>query len=136
MQPRGFTLIELVVVLTILALVIGIVVPNVVGHAGSARHKTARIQIEELGAALETFRLEIGRYPDTEEGLAALVVRPESMSRWYGPYLRKKTLPRDPWGVEFHYRSPGQFGAYDLFTLGRDNRQGGEDEDADVNSWQ
>lgn len=129
-------MIELVVVLTILALIVGIVLPSVVGQAGASRHKTARIQIEELGAALETFRLEIGRYPNSEEGLAALVVRPGTVTRWYGPYLRKRKLPRDPWGVDFHYRSPGEFGAYDLYTLGRDNQQGGEGEDADVNSWQ
>ena len=134
-MQRGFTLIELVVVLTILVLIAGIVLPNVVGHVGASRHKTARIQVEELGTALETFRLETGRYPNSEEGLAALVARPDSLSRWYGPYLRKKTVPRDPWGVDYHYRSPGRFGAYDLYSLGRDKRQGGEGEDADVKSW-
>ena len=135
MPTRGFTLIELLVVLTILALIAGIVLPNVVGHVGTSRQKTARIQIEELGAALETFRLEIGRYPSTDEGLAALVAPPDSVPRWYGPYLRKKSVPSDPWGAGYHYRSPGQFGGYDLYTLGRDNKQGGEGEDADVGSW-
>lgn len=134
-MQRGFTLIELVVVLTIVALIAGIVLPNVVGQVGTSRHKTARIQIEELGAALETFRLEAGRYPNSEEGLAALVAQPDSLPRWYGPYLRKKTIPHDPWGTEYHYRSPGQYGAYDLYSLGRDNQQGGEDEDADIKSW-
>lgn len=135
MRQRGFTLIELVVVLTILALIVGIVLPNVVGRIGTSKHKTALIQVEELGAALDTFRLEIGRYPSSEEGLAALVAKPDSLSRWFGPYLRKKTVPLDPWGVEFHYRSPGQYGAYDLYTLGHDNKKGGENEDADVSSW-
>ena len=93
MRRQAFTLIELVVVLTIVALIAGIVLPNVVGQVGTSRHKTARIQIEELGAALETFRLEAGRYPNSEEGLAALVAQPDSLPRWYGPYLRKKTVP-------------------------------------------
>ena len=134
-MERGFTLIELVVVVTILALIAGIVLPNVIGHVGTSRHKTERIQDEELSTALENFRLEAGRYPSSEEGLAALVVRPDSLTRWYGPYIRKKTVPQDPWGVDYHYRSPGQFGAYDLYSLGRDNQQGGEGEDADVKSW-
>jgi len=136
MRHRGFTLIELVVVLTILALIVGIVLPNVVGHVGASRHKTARIQIEELGAALETFRLETGRYPNSKEGLEALVVQPNSLPRWYGPYLRKRSVPKDPWGVEYHYRSLDQDGVYELYTFGRDNIQGGEGEDADIKSWQ
>lgn len=136
MRIQGFTLIELVVVLTILALLAGIVLPNVIGHVGTSRVKMARIQIEELGAALDTFRLETGRYPSTYEGLKALVEQPDSMPRWSGPYLKKRTTPTDPWGLAYHYRSPGRGGGYELYSLGRDNIEGGEGEDTDIKSWQ
>ncbi len=134
MEHRGFTLIELVVVLTILALLVGIVLPNVIGEVGESRHKAARIQIEELGAALETYRLETGRYPTSEEGLRALVERLDSSSGWNGPYLRKRKVPTDPWGIDYHYRSSGS--GYELYSLGRDNQVGGEGEDADISNWQ
>lgn len=134
--PRGFTLIELLVVLIILGLLVGIVLPNVIGQVGSSKSKAARIQIEELGAALDIFRLETGRYPTSQEGLRALVERPGDLPRWNGPYLKKRTVPADPWDRPYHYRSPGQHGEYDLYTLGRDGVEGGENEDADVVSWQ
>lgn len=132
---RGFTLIELLVVLIILGLLVGIVLPNVIGQVGSSKTKTARIQIEELGAALDIFRLETGRYPTTAEGLRALVERPGDLQSWNGPYLKKRIVPADPWERPYHYRSPGRHGEYDLYTLGRDGSEGGEGEDADVVSW-
>lgn len=133
---RGFTLIELLVVLIILGLLAGIVLPNVIGQVGSSKSKAARVQIEELGAALDIFRLETGRYPTTQEGLRALVEQPGDLPNWNGPYLKKRTVPDDPWDRPYQYRSPGQHGAYDLYTLGRDGVEGGEDEEADVVSWQ
>lgn len=134
--PRGFTLIELLVVLIILGLLVGIVLPNVIGQVGSSKSKAARIQIEELGAALDIFRLETGRYPTSQEGLRALVEQPGDLPDWNGPYLRKRIVPGDPWDRPYQYRSPGQHGEYDLYTLGRDGAEGGDGEDADVVSWQ
>jgi general secretion pathway protein G len=136
LEAKGFTLIELVVVVLILALLAGIVFPNVIGRVGGARIETARIQIGEIGSALDVFRLEVGRYPTSAEGLQALIQRPSNVAVWNGPYLKHPALPRDPWGNPYRYRSPGKNGLYDLFTLGRDNRKGGENEDSDVTSWQ
>lgn len=132
---RGFTLIELLVVLIIIGLLASVVLPNVIGQVGRSKTQTARLQIEELGAALDIFRLEAGRYPTSREGLQALVEQPAGLQGWNGPYLKKKVVPDDPWDRPYHYRSPGQHGDYDLFTLGRDGAEGGEDEDADVVSW-
>jgi len=123
-KPRrqfGFTLIELLVVLLILGLLAGLVGP--------------RVLIEEFGAGLDLFHLEVGRYPTTEEGLAALSLEPTGVDNWNGPYLKKKDIPRDPWGNDYHYRSPGQNSDYDLYSLGADNADGGEGENADVVSW-
>ena len=132
---RGFTLIELLVVLVILGLLAGLVGPQVLRYTGSAKSDTARLQIEELGAGLDLFHLETGRYPTTEEGIIALVERPAGVSGWHGPYLKKKRIPVDPWGNAYHYRSPGEQAMYDLYSLGSDNMEGGEDNDADVVSW-
>jgi len=134
-SQRGFTLIELLVVLVILGLLAGLVGPQVLRYTGSAKSDTARLQIEELGAGLDLFHLEVGRYPTTEEGLKALVERPTGVSVWNGPYLKKKNIPSDPWGIEYHYTSPGEQGVYDLYSLGSDNLEGGEGNDADVVSW-
>ena len=132
---RGFTLIELLVVLVILGLLAGLVGPRVLKYLGGAKSDTARLQIEELGAGLDLFHLEVGRYPTTEEGLSALTVKPTGVEKWYGPYLKKKNIPADPWGNDYHYRFPGENGEYDLYSLGRDNADGGDGEDADVVSW-
>ena len=132
---RGFTLIELLVVLVILGLLAGLVGPQVLRYTSSAKSDTARLQIEELGAGLDLFHLEIGRYPTTDEGISALVEQPAGVSGWHGPYLKKKRIPSDPWGNVYHYRSPGEQAMYDLYSLGSDNMEGGEDNDADVVSW-
>lgn len=134
---RGFTLIELLVVLVILGLLAGVVGPQVMKYLGSSKSKTARLQIEELGAALDLYRLELGRYPSSEEGLAALVQAPAAVdARWQGPYLKKKTVPKDPWGYDYHYQFPGQQDIYDLFSLGADNAHGGDGENSDVLGWE
>ena len=134
-RQRGFTLIELLVVLVILGLLAGLVGPQVLRYTGSAKSDTARLQIEELGAGLDLFHLEVGRYPTTQEGLKSLVEQPTGVSPWQGPYLKKKRIPLDPWGNEYHYQSPGEQGPYDLYTYGNDNMEGGEGNDADVVSW-
>lgn len=124
LNSRGFTLIELMVVMGIIALLAALVGPKLFGHTDKARQQDAQAQIELLGQALDLFRLERHKYPTTDEGLAALK-----------PYL-KKNVPKDPWGNEYVYTSPGQNGDYDLVSLGADNAEGGEDNNKDIVSWQ
>ncbi len=133
---RGFTLVELLVVLAILGLLVGLVGPQVMKTLGSSKTKTARIQIEDLSAALDIYRLEVGRYPTTNDGLQALVENTGGAPNWNGPYLKKAQVPKDPWGFDYQYLSPGQHGSFDLWTLGADNRDGGEGENQDVRGWE
>ncbi len=133
---RGFTLLELLVVLVILGLLASLVGPQVLKQIGGSKSKTASLQIEEFGTALDLFNLDVGRYPVTAEGLNALIVQPDEARFWNGPYLKKKVIREDPWGNAYHYQSPGEYGSYDLYSLGADNREGGEGDDADVVSWE
>ncbi len=135
-QSGGFTLIELLVVLVVLGLLAGLVGPQVMKHLGDSKTRTAKLQIEELAAAMDMSRIDANRYPTTEEGLKALVERPAGLASWNGPYLRKRTLPRDPWGNAYHYRSPGQHGDFDLYSLGVDDKEGGSGESQDIVSWE
>ena len=135
-RARGFTLIELLVVLVILGLLAGLVGPRVMKHLGESKTKAAKLQVEELSAALDMYRLEVGHYPTQDQGLEALVAQPTGVNQWNGPYLRKRSLPKDPWGNEYRYRMPGQHAEFDVYTLGADDAEGGEDENADVGSWQ
>jgi general secretion pathway protein G len=132
----GFTLVELLVVLAILGLLAGLVGPQVMKFLGSSKSKTAKLQIEDLVATMDLYRLETGRYPTGEEGLEALVTKPGNAANWNGPYLKKGDVPKDPWGFEYQYRFPGEHGGVDIWTLGADNREGGEAENADVRSWE
>lgn len=132
---HGFTLIELLVVLVILGLLASMAGPKVISYLGGAKSDSAKLQIEEFGASLDLFKLESGRYPTSQEGLQALVQAPPGLIGWNGPYLKKKALPKDPWGNEYHYVSPGQHGLYDLSSLGADNREGGEGDNKDLTSW-
>ena len=104
-------------------------------YLGGAKTDTAQLQIEEFGAGLDLYHLEVGRYPSTDEGLLALAQEPAGVSNWHGPYLRKRDIPSDPWGNNYQYRSPGENGDYDLYSLGRDNTDGGGGEDRDKVSW-
>ncbi len=133
--PSGFTLLELLVVLVILGLLAGVIGPQVMKHVGTSKSKTATVQIEELATALEMYRLELGTYPTTAQGLAVLVQRPAGVDQWNGPYLRKPVIPKDPWGRDYRYRHPGEHGTFDIYTLGADNADGGEGESIDVVSW-
>jgi general secretion pathway protein G len=131
---KGFTLIELLVVMVIVGLLAALVAPRLFPKLGKGKQAAAKAQIELLGQALDQMRLDVGRYPTTQEGLNMLVVNPGAEG-WDGPYL-KKALPNDPWGKPYNYQSPGSHGEYDLFSYGRDASPGGEGEDADVTSWQ
>lgn len=135
-RQAGMTLIELLVVLVILGLIATIVGPKVMNYFGDAKSRTAKIQIEQFGQTLDLFRLNVGRYPTTSEGLTALVQAPSGASNWAGPYLRINSVPKDPWGNEYKYTAPGQHGAYDIVSFGADGREGGEGENKDIVSWQ
>ena len=133
-RRAGFTLLELLVVLVIIGLLAGYVGPQFFKQIGKSESKTATAQIDALGKALDQYRLDTGRYPSSEQGLNALWVQPNGESRWWGPYLRKAP-PKDPWGRDYQYRAPGEHGEYDLFSLGKDGREGGGGEDQDITSW-
>ncbi len=132
---RGFTLIELLVVLVILGLLAGIAGPRVMKALGGAKSDSAKIQIEEFGAALDMYHLEVGRYPSSDEGLESLVKAPSNAGKWNGPYLKKNQVPPDPWGNPYQYKAPGQHGEFDLYSLGADNAEGGEGDNKDVVNW-
>jgi len=131
---KGFTLLELLVVMVIIGLLAGYVGPRYFEQIGKSETKTARAQINALGKALDQYRIDTGSYPSTEQGLAALNTQPADVSKWEGPYL-KKSVPNDPWDKAYNYRSPGENGDYDLFSLGKDGQTGGEKESQDVTSW-
>ena len=135
----GFTLIEILVVIVVLALLAALVAPNVFKNVGTAKDAAARTQIEMLGAALDAYRLDNGRYPSGEQGLAALWEQPTVEPRpnnWRGPYLRKN-VPTDPWGNPYLYLSPGERSpqGYDLYSHGADGQEGGEGENVDIGNW-
>lgn len=137
-KGRGFTLIELLVVMVILGLLATLVGPRMFGQVGASKVKTTRAQIEMLGAALDTYRLDMSKYPDTETGLKALWEKPTDAAKaaeWHGPYL-KKPVEKDAWGAPYVYKSPGEKGDYELSSLGSDGQPGGEGEATDINSWQ
>lgn len=130
----GFTLLELLVVLVILGLLAGYVAPRYFSQVGKSEVTTAQAQIGALEKALDQYRIDTGRYPGTEQGLAALNTKPADEARWGGPYL-KKAVPNDPWGNPYQYRMPGERSEVDVFSLGRDGRPGGTEADADIGNW-
>jgi general secretion pathway protein G len=133
-RRRGFTLLELLIVLVVLGLLASLVAPKYFKQLERSEARTAQAQIEALAKALDLFRLDTGHYPSSEPGLAALVARPSDEPKWNGPYLAKD-VPPDPWGRPYRYRAPGEHGDYDLASLGKDGVAGGEGENADVASW-
>jgi general secretion pathway protein G len=134
-SSSGFTLIELIVVVVIIGLLAGLVLPQFIRQEEKAKLKAARAQIELLATALDTFRLDVGRYPTSEEGLQALRQKPGGLERWDGPYL-KKDIPLDPWGKSYNYKSPGDHGPYDIISYGADGVPGGDGDNRDITSWE
>ena len=132
-RSRAFTLIELLSVIAILGLIAAFAVPQVLKWVSGARSDSARIQIEALGASIDLYRLEVGAFPPTIE---ALVKKPNGVDKWNGPYIKKRVVPKDPWGNDYVYRYPGNNGEYDLISLGADNSEGGEGEQKDIVSWE
>ncbi len=134
-RSRGFTILELMVVMVILALMAALVAPRLLDKVGQAKNKTAYTQISYLGVALDSFFLDAGRYPTTAEGLVALITQPSGVAEWNGPYLKKSEIPPDPWKEAYIYAAPGQYGDYDLYSYGADKVEGGVKDDADIVSW-
>jgi len=132
---RGFTLVEMLVVITIIALIMALVGPRVLNYVTESKIKAAKIQIESLSSALDLYFLDAGRYPTTSEGLGALLQRPGSVMNWNGPYLKGNAIPNDPWGKRYAYRSPGQHGNFDIISYGADGQEGGTGAGADITSW-
>jgi len=130
-RAGGFTLLELLVVMVIIGLLAAYVGPRYFAQIGKSERSTAKAQIEGLARALDTYRLDVGHYPTTEQGLNALVTRPSDEPKWNGPYLQK-AVPPDPWGRPYVYRSPGQGGDFDLLSYARDGQPGGDADAADV----
>jgi len=125
------------IVLAIIGMLAALVGPRLMTALSKSQTKTTRSQVEMLATSIDSFRLDNGRYPTQEEGLEALISQPEGLLNWSGPYLRKKKIPRDAWGFEFHYQIPAQRGGidYDLYSLGADNAEGGEGENRDIGNW-
>ncbi len=134
-NQAGFTLIELLVVLVILGLLAAFAAPQVLNYLGSAKTSAASTQLQNIASILDLYRLDAGRYPTEEEGLNALLERPDGAARWNGPYVKKQDALLDPWGQTFGYRMPGDHGPYDLFSLGADQAEGGDGENQDLTSW-
>ena len=132
-RPSGFTLIELIVVIALVAVLAAVVAPNLLGKATEANRKSAGIQLEKIANSVELYRLETGRYP---EELSDLVRRPSGVERWNGPYVRKLSQLQDPWGNDLELRRPGENGPFDIISYGADGQPGGEDDDADIASWE
>jgi len=134
---KGFSLIELLVVLTILGLLASVVGPRVISALGGGKVKVAQVQISDLGTSLEQYYLHVGHYPSTDEGLEALLESPAGTKNWQGPYLQKRKVPLDPWNNAYQYRFPSENGvSFDIFSLGADGAEGGEGDKADVVSWE
>ena len=132
-RPSGFTLIELIVVIALVAVLAAVVAPNLLGKASDANRKSAGIQLEKIANIVELYRLETGRYPETLEDL---INQPQGVERWNGPYVRKQSQLNDPWGNPLVIQRPGQNGPFDIISFGSDGQPGGEGDDADINSWE
>jgi general secretion pathway protein G len=134
-SEQGFTLVEMLVVITIIALIMSLVGPRVLNFLGESKVKSARIQIQSFASALDLYSLDAGQYPSGSEGLDALMRRPGGLTNWSGPYLKGDVVPKDPWGRPYVYRSPGQHGPYEILSYGADGQEGGTGAAADITNW-
>ena len=135
-EAPGMTLIEILVVLVLIGVVLGIVGGNFIGKGEKAKADAAKIEISQIGQTLDLYKLEIGRYPTTQEGLQALIAAPAGVTNWNGPYWKRPTVPKDPWGNEYKYTSPAQNAPYEIVSLGADGKEGGEGPNRDLSSAQ
>ena len=134
-KTRGFTLLELMVVLLILAMLVSIAAPQVIKHLRKAKTETAKVQVQALAAAVDSFHLDNGRYPTNAEGLKVLIDRPGAAPAWDGPYIQRRDSLMDPWSTPYLYKTPGHAGEFDVYTLGSDHREGGDGDARDVGNW-
>ena len=135
-SARGMTLIEILVVLVLIGVVLGVVGSNFIGRGEKAKADAARIEVSQISQTLDLYKLEIGRYPTTQEGLQALITAPTGVANWNGPYWKKQSVPKDPWGNEYKYLSPAQNAPYEIISLGADGKDGGEGVNKDISSTQ
>ena len=135
-RKDGFTLVEILVVITIIGLIMGLVGPRVLNYLSESKVKAAAIQMQSFSSALDLFYLDLGRYPTTNEGLTALVQRPAGTSGWNGPYLKNSAVPNDPWGHPYKYRSPSDHGPFEIVSLGASGKEGGVGAAAAIKSWE
>ena len=131
---RGMTLIEILVVLVLIGVVLGIVGGNFIGRGEKAKADAAKVEIGQIAQSLDLYKLEVGRYPTTQEGLQALISAPSGVANWNGPYWKKSALPKDPWANEYRYTSPAQGAPFEIVSLGADGKEGGEGVDRDISS--
>ena len=131
----GFTLLELLVTLTILSLLAAVVAPQVLKYIASSRVQTSQLQVDNIAAALDLFHIDMSRYPTAQEGLEALLTQPDSATNWHGPYLKKSKALTDPWGVAYHYQVPGQHGDVDVFSYGDGKTDGSADDSPPIKNW-
>jgi general secretion pathway protein G len=135
-RQHGMTLIEILVVLVLIGIVLGIVGGNFIGKGEKAKADAAKIEIGQIAQTLDLYKLEVGRYPSSQEGLQALISAPAGVANWNGPYWKKSTLPKDPWGNEYKYLAPGSKAPYEIVSLGADGKEGGDGADKDISSAQ
>lgn len=136
LKRNGFTLLELLIVMIIIGLLAALIGPKMIGRVGESRQTVAKQQIEGFSSAMEMYKLDTTKYPTQEQGLEALVTEPQGIANWKGPYLKKKFIPKDPWGNNYVYTYPGEHGDYDIVSYGADGNSGGDGEAKDVASWE